>query len=91
MSPELNERLVRRSVGMAEPNPSESPVDALSDRELEIFRLISQATKVRAIANHLHLSVKTVETHRDRIRKKLELRDANELVCYAVKWAVETH
>jgi DNA-binding NarL/FixJ family response regulator len=89
MSPALSERLLRRSVGRGGAKLSDSPVEALSDRELEVFRLIGQGTKPQEIADRLHLSVKTVETHRDRIRKKLDLRDANELVCYAVKWVLE--
>ena len=89
LSPAMSERLLRRSVGRGVPKITDSPVEALSDRELEVFRLIGQGTKPQEIADRLHLSVKTVETHRDRIRRKLDLRDANELVCYAVKWVLE--
>lgn len=65
----------------------QSPVEMLSDRELEIFRLIGQGFKASQIAERLHLSVKTVETYRARIKEKLDLADASELLQYAIKWA----
>jgi DNA-binding NarL/FixJ family response regulator len=63
-----------------------APMDSLSDRELEIFRLIGQGYKPSKIAQSMHLSVKTVETYRARIKEKLNLADADELVQYAIKW-----
>lgn len=63
------------------------PMDRLSDRELEIFRLIGQGYKPSKIAQLMHLSVKTVETYRARIREKLNLADADELLRYAIRWA----
>jgi DNA-binding NarL/FixJ family response regulator len=62
------------------------PMDSLSDRELEIFRLIGQGYKPSKIAKSLHLSVKTVETYRARIKEKLNLADADELLRYAIRW-----
>jgi DNA-binding NarL/FixJ family response regulator len=53
---------------------------ALSDRELEVFRLIGEGHSTRHIANDLHLSVKTVETHQAHIKEKLSLRSARELI-----------
>ena len=66
-----------------------SPLERLSDRELEIFRLLGQGVGTSQIAKLLHLSVSTVESHRARIKDKLDVRNAMELIQHAVKW-VET-
>ena len=65
---------------------SGSPVDCLSDRELEVFRLIGEGHGTRRVAEELHLSVKTIETYRAHIKEKLGLRDANELFRSAIEW-----
>ena len=62
------------------------PVQQLSDREFEVFQLIGQGKSTREIADHLHLSVKTVEVHRLNIKKKLKLKTATDLVRHAVRW-----
>ena len=62
------------------------PVDRLSDRELEILELIGKGTEVRQIAKFLHLSPKTVETHRAHIKEKLQLKNAREVARFAVQW-----
>ena len=61
-------------------------VERLSDRELEILELIGKGTEVRQIAKQLHLSPKTVETHRAHIREKLQLKNAREVARFAVQW-----
>jgi DNA-binding NarL/FixJ family response regulator len=66
-----------------------SPLEKLSDRELEVFRLVGQGVGTRQIASQLHLSISTVESHRARIKEKLGLECAIELLRHAVKW-VET-
>lgn len=66
---------------------SSSPIERLSDREFEVFQLISQGRNTRDIAEHLSLSVKTVEVHRANIKHKLKLKTANDLMHYAVRWA----
>ena len=66
---------------------NESPVKSLSDREMEVFRLIGQWKKTRDIAEELHLSVKTIEYYREQIKRKLDLKDAGELTQYATSWA----
>ncbi len=63
-----------------------SPIDLLTNRELEIFRMIGCGYKPRDIARELNLSIKTVETYRDHIKKKLNLSTAAELTRYAVEW-----
>lgn len=64
-----------------------SPVARLSDREFEVFQLIGQGKGTKEIAEHLKLSVKTVEVHRAKIKEKLNLVTATDLVRYAVRWA----
>ena len=63
-----------------------SPVDRLSDRELEVFRLIGTGYGTREMAEKLHLSIKTIETYRAHIKDKLDLIDANELLRTAITW-----
>src|SRR5271163_1763285 len=68
-------------------HPSErSSVAELTDRELEVFRLIGEGLGTRQIAETLHLSVKTVESYQAHIKEKLCLRSARELVQHAVEW-----
>ena len=67
----------------------QSPIRKLSDRELEVFRLIGQGMGTRAIADQLRLSIKTIETYRSHLKEKLGLSNATQLVRYAAQW-VET-
>lgn len=89
LSPAMTEALLHRTVGAGTGALTANPIDILSDRELEVFRRIGQGHKTRSIAEQLHLSVKTVETYRDRIRQKLDLRDGNDLGRYAMHWVLE--
>jgi len=66
-----------------------SPIERLSDREWEVFQLIGQGKSTVQIAEELHLSPKTVEAHRARIKEKLDLRTMPELISFASRW-VET-
>lgn len=66
----------------------QSSVSDLTDRELEVFRLIGEGQGTRQIAEALHLSVKTVESYQAHIKDKLSLRSARELVQHAVEWTV---
>jgi DNA-binding NarL/FixJ family response regulator len=61
-------------------------VERLSDRELEILELIGKGNEVRQIAKLLHLSPKTVETHRAHIKDKLDLRNSREVARFALQW-----
>ncbi len=70
--------------------PSSGPlVEQLTNRELEIFELIGGGKTSREIAQDLHLSVKTVDAHRQKIKTKLNLKNGNELVYRAVQWVLE--
>jgi DNA-binding NarL/FixJ family response regulator len=65
-----------------------SPVAILSDRELEVFRLIGEGHSTRKIAEELHLSVKTVESYQAHIKDKLALKSGRELVQRAIQWTI---
>ena len=85
VSEDINERLL---MGMASGRStlSQSPLDVLSDRELEVFESIGRGLATREIAERLHLSVKTVESYRARIKTKLNLQTAAEVMQHAVQW-----
>jgi DNA-binding NarL/FixJ family response regulator len=89
LSEAMAQQMLQRVVGGGRQEVTRSPLDALADRELEVFRLIGQGVKTAEIAERLHLSVKTVETYRDRIRQKLDLSNGTEVVHYATRWVLE--
>ncbi len=88
LSPTMTERLLHRVAGGDE-QLEKSPVDRLSDRELEVFRLIGEGFTTRQIAERLHLSTKTIETYRDHIKTKLNLANNTQLIRQAVQWVLE--
>jgi DNA-binding NarL/FixJ family response regulator len=88
VSDRMAAKMLRQFVKSPE-RPTTSPIELLSDRELEVFRLIGQGRGTREIATELHLSVKTVEAYRAHIKEKMTLSTATELVRHAVQW-VET-
>jgi DNA-binding NarL/FixJ family response regulator len=85
ISPRFSERLVFKVIQSGEGDFG-SPVDTLSDRELEVLELLGRGRSTRQIADSLHLSVKTIETHRAHIKEKLRCKDAEEMVSFAVEW-----
>jgi DNA-binding NarL/FixJ family response regulator len=89
LSQTTGEKLLQRAVGRRKKAGQQQSIDTLSDRELEVLRLIGQGVKTDEIAAQLHLSVRTVWTYRDRIRDKLKLGDAVDLVRYATRWVLE--
>jgi DNA-binding NarL/FixJ family response regulator len=66
-----------------------SPIELLSNRELEVFQLIGQGVKTRKIAEQLNLSIKTIETYIDHIKKKMNFEDSRSLLLHAVQWAMK--
>jgi len=84
-SERITEKIVRKLV-KGTPEAGTSPVDRLSDRELEVFLLIGRGYATRKIAEKLYLSIKTIETYRAHIKEKLGLADASELLQYAIQW-----
>ncbi|MEX0929571.1 MAG: response regulator transcription factor [Balneolales bacterium] len=85
ISEEINNRLLM-NMATGKTNKSHSPLEMLSDRELEVFELIGKGKSTREIADQLHVSVKTVETYRSRIKEKLNIGSASELMQQAVQW-----
>ena len=63
-----------------------SPIEQLSDRELEVFELLGQGCETRRIAEALHVSMKTVQAFCARIKEKLKLSNATELLREAIRW-----
>ena len=66
------------------------PLENLTDRELQVFEFIGSGRSTRQIAAELHIDVSTVETYRARIKEKLNLKDALDLLQYAIRWHVAT-
>ena len=88
VSPQMSARLLDAMTGRR-PRGSTSPIEKLSDREFEVFRLIGSGQSTKEIAQALGLSPKTVDVHRGHIKEKLQLKDATTLIHHAVRW-VET-
>jgi DNA-binding NarL/FixJ family response regulator len=88
VSPEFGEQLIFKAVQSTEAGTS-SPVDMLSDRELEVLQLLGKGGSTRSIAETLHLSVKTIETHRAHIKEKLGFRESEEMVKFAIDWVAQ--
>ena len=85
LSDSIAKKIVGQVAGRAPPGAGQ-PVETLSDRELEVLELIGHGLSTRQVAERLHLDNKTVETYRTRIKTKLDLDDANELLQYAIQW-----
>ena len=88
VSDKLTERLLDSLTGMVNV-PGQSPMQRLSNRELEVFELIGRGMTTGKIADHLKLSTKTIETHRENIKKKLGLASGQELTRRAMHWLME--
>ena len=86
----LSERMTDRMLsGMVDGKAEKRDIDALSNRELQVFEMIGQGISSSNMAEHLNLSVKTIETHQAHIKKKLGLSSAHELTHRAVRWVLE--
>ncbi len=81
----VRDRLVERAAGRPV-SPSADPMHQLTDREGEVFRLLGEGRSSREVAEKLDISIKTVETHRAKIMKKLDLDGASRLIHRAVTW-----
>ena len=86
LSPGMASEVISNVV-LSKARPGATPTDQLTDRELEILERIGQGEEVKAIAEALHLSPKTVETHRAHIKEKLHLKNAREVARFAVQWS----
>jgi DNA-binding NarL/FixJ family response regulator len=86
----MAERVLQRALrGEEETARPASPVARLSDRELQVYQLIGEGLSTRQIAERLHLSPKTVDTHREHLKRKLKLQTLNQLVRHAAQWVME--
>lgn len=79
--------LLHKFVGASSKKPTHAGIEDLTDRELHVLQLLGAGLSTREIAGELKVSFKTIETHRENIKRKLGLRGAAELVHYAVEWA----
>ncbi len=87
ISAEITQRLVERAIGGLDADAS--PVERLSDRELEVFQMIGQGTTSSAVAKKLGLSIHTVDTYREKIKQKIGVSNSVELQREAVRWVLE--
>lgn len=89
LSPRMAGEILGRAVSGVRSHAD--PIETLTDRQLEVFRLIGEGKTAANIGNCLHISVHTVETHRDNIKRKLNVGTVSELTRLAVLWASRTH
>jgi DNA-binding NarL/FixJ family response regulator len=88
LSPEMTERLLVRTSGRPE-GAGHSPLELLSDRELEVFEALGRGLSVKEIAQAMHLSPKTVEYHREHIKEKLQLPSSSAVLRHATAWTLK--
>ena len=88
ISQRFNERLIFDTIH-TQGGVCNSPVEKLSDREVEVLQWIGKGHSTRQIAHSLHLSVKTIETHRAHIKEKLGFKDSAEMIRFATEWVTE--
>ena len=86
VSPRLAARVLGAFAGQRPRGSSASPLEKLSDREFEVFRLFGEGRTAKEIAAQLNLSPKTVSVHRDHIKEKLQFATSAEMIRQAVRW-----
>jgi DNA-binding NarL/FixJ family response regulator len=69
-----------------EPNQVPSPLEALSDRELEVFRMLGQGKGTREIAQEMNVALPTVSSFKNRIKEKLQFKNSTEMILYSLQW-----
>ena len=85
LSPYMTARVVRKA-SSGEETATFFPIDELSDRELEVFRMLGQGLSTEAIADRLGITRKTIETHRRTAKDKLGYQNVTDLRCHAIQW-----
>ncbi len=85
LSSQISEKMLDKLVTPF-PDISESPVEKLSDRELEVFRLFGLGMSTQEIADKIHVSPKTVQSYRVRIKEKMNIEKTSDLLKYAIQW-----
>jgi DNA-binding NarL/FixJ family response regulator len=88
LSPQMAVEFAERFVG-GRASIGDTPMESLSDRELEVFHLLGRGMETRQVAESLHVSIKTVQAYCARIKQKLKLSTATELLREAVRWQQE--
>jgi DNA-binding NarL/FixJ family response regulator len=88
LSAKMTQQLLGQAISGRDSAVSD-PIQRLSDRELEVFELIGQGKTTGQIARQLHLSVHTIDTHREKLRHKLGVKNSAELMQRAVQWMLE--
>lgn len=88
LSSAMSSKMLRKLLAEG-PEPEMHPMEKLTDRELEIFQLIGKGKPTREIAKDLSVSIKTVEAHREHIKKKLGIKSAGQLAHRAFQWVQE--
>jgi DNA-binding NarL/FixJ family response regulator len=72
-----------------QPDRPASPIDILSDRELEVFRMLGEGKGTRQIAQDLNVTIPTINSFRNRIKEKLHLKTSTEVMLHAIQWCRE--
>jgi len=89
VSQAVSSKIVQGMMGGTEIS-KRSPLERLSDRELDVFCKIGRGAATKEIAAELHLSVKTIETYCAHIKEKLRLQSQRELVQHAIRWVIQS-
>lgn len=89
LSDRMSDQMLCRSIGGSNDGDAQTPIETLSDRELDVFEQIGKGITTKQIADNLNLSRKTIETYRENIKAKLRLNNASELTRHAVQWVLE--
>ncbi|MBD3344720.1 MAG: response regulator [Chitinivibrionales bacterium] len=90
LSSEMKDKLIHKMIGAGTVN-DRTPIDTLTNREIEVYQFVGQGMPTREIADKLHLSVKTVETYLARIKDKLHIANSRELIMHAMQWVQKTN
>jgi DNA-binding NarL/FixJ family response regulator len=86
VSDRMKQKMLQHLVNNQIPEDNGSPLDHLSDRELEVFQLLGNGFATRQIAEQLNLSVKTIESYRENLKLKLNVKTGAELIQHAIQW-----
>ena len=86
-SEKVKEKVFQRMVSRKKRPDEKSPLELLTNRELEVFRLIGNGLSTKEITEQMHVSHKTVGTYRENIKNKLGIKHYTELVKFAVHWS----
>lgn len=85
------DRLMSKVFGRSKTTRTETSIENLSDRELQVFQHIGEGLTTAEISERLHLSTHTIETYRQRMKAKLGIKTNSQLACKATKWLMELH